>query len=231
MTGERILIVEDDSEIAEVLGANLVRDGFQTAHCRDGEEALRMFGQWRPDLVLLLDYMLPRLSGSEVLAVMRRIGNFPIIMVTAVNDEAKKLGMFSDGADDYVLKPFNPKEVVARVRVALRRLRVSTHASQPRLVCGTLEIDLDAVRAHVTGDAKPLDLTITEFKLLATLMRYPRKAFSRFELLQACLPESSALERVVDTHVCNLRKKLEDRRVTGVPQAVRGVGYRLGDPG
>lgn len=227
MADERILIVEDDLQIAEVLSAYLRREGYQTAHCCDGEEALRMFGQWQPALVLL-DYMLPRLSGSEVLAAMRRAGDIPVIMVTAINDEAEKLGALRYGADDYVVKPFNPKEVVARVQVVLRRSRAPSFAPQPRLCHGPLELDLDAVTVHVAGEANPLELTITEFKLLSTMMRHPRKAFSRFELLQASLPESDALERVVDTHVHNLRRKLEERGVTGIPLAVRGVGYRLG---
>lgn len=229
MAGERILIVEDDPQIAEVLSAYLLREGYQTMHCLDGSEALRTFAQWQPDLVLL-DYMLPRLSGNEVLAAMRRSSDVPVIMVTAVNDEAEKLGALRYGADDYVVKPFNPKEVVARVQVVLRRARGASQKSQPRLVCGVVEVDLDAVLAHVIGDATPLELTITEFKILSTLMRHPSKAFTRFELLQACLPESDALERVVDTHVHNLRRKLEERGVTGVPLAVRGVGYRLGTP-
>lgn len=226
MTDERILIVEDDPQIAEVLTAYLRHEGYQTTHCLDGEEALRVFRQWQPALVLL-DYMLPRLSGSDVLAAIRRAGDVPVIMVTAVNEEAEKLGALRYGADDYVVKPFNPKEVVARVRVVLRRTRAPLLAPQARLSCGTLELDLDAVTVHAAGDSTPLDLTITEFKLLSVMMQHPRKAFSRFELLQASLPESDALERVVDTHVHNLRRKLEERGVTGIPLAVRGVGYRL----
>ncbi|MET3478759.1 DNA-binding response OmpR family regulator [Variovorax sp. 1126] len=128
------------------------------------------------------------------------------------------------------MKPFNPKEVVARVQVILKRVRnISQQSAQSQLAWGPLELDLDAVMARIAGKAEPLDLTITEFKLLATLMRHPRKAFSRLELLEACLPESDALERVVDTHVHNLRRKLEDQGVSGILTAVRGVGYRLGD--
>ncbi|MGJ7505611.1 MULTISPECIES: response regulator transcription factor [unclassified Variovorax] len=230
MANERILIVEDDAEIAEVLAAYLHRDGYLTTVCPDGREAMKVFAQWQPDLVLL-DYMLPHVGGSEILAAIRRVGDVPVIMVTAVEGEVEKLGALLYGADDYVVKPFNPKEVVARVQVVLKRSRGSQRNAQPRLACGTLEIDLEAVMARVVGNEVPLDLTITEFKLLATLMRQPRKAFSRSELLEASLPESDALERVVDTHVHNLRKKLEEQGVRGIPLAVRGVGYRLGDPG
>lgn len=230
MANERILIVEDDAEIAEVLAAYLHRDGYLTRACRDGRDAMQMFAQWQPDLVLL-DYMLPHVGGSEILAAIRRAGDVPVIMVTAVVGEVEKLGALLYGADDYVVKPFNPKEVVARVQVILKRSRGSQRSAQPRLAFGILEIDLEAVMACVAGNEVPLDLTITEFKLLATLMRQPRKAFSRSELLEACLPESDALERVVDTHVHNLRRKLEEQGVRGVPLAVRGVGYRLGEPG
>lgn len=231
MANERILIVEDDPQIADVLAAYLQRDGFLTALCHDGGKAMQMFAQWQPDLVLL-DYMLPQVSGRELLAAMRRAGDVPVIMVTAVDGEVEKVGALLYGADDYVVKPFNPKEVVARVQVILKRSRgAQQRNAQARLACGPLEIDLEAVAAHVAGNARPLDLTITEFKLLATLMRHPRKAFSRAELLEACLPESGALERVVDTHVHNLRRKLEEQGVQGVPLAVRGVGYRLGQAG
>jgi DNA-binding response OmpR family regulator len=231
MANERILIVEDDPQIADVLAAYLQRDGFLTALCHDGGKAMQMFAQWQPDLVLL-DYMLPQVSGRELLAAMRRAGDVPVIMVTAVDGEVEKVGALLYGADDYVVKPFNPKEVVARVQVILKRSRgAQQRNAQARLACGALEIDLEAVAAHVAGNARPLDLTITEFKLLATLMRHPRKAFSRAELLEACLPESGALERVVDTHVHNLRRKLEEQGVQGVPLAVRGVGYRLGQAG
>jgi len=229
MANERILIVEDDSQIAEVLAAYLQRDGYLTSICRDGGEAMQMFRQWQPDLVLL-DYMLPQVGGNEILAAIRRAGDVPVIMVTAVDGEVEKLGALRYGADDYVVKPFNPKEVVARVQVILKRVRnISQQSAQSQLAWGPLELDLDAVMARVAGKAGPLDLTITEFKLLATLMRHPRKAFSRLELLEACLPESDALERVVDTHVHNLRRKLEDQGVSGILTAVRGVGYRLGD--
>ena len=227
MTSERILVVEDDPQIAEVLVAYLQHAGFETAVARDGHEALRINESWRPMLVLL-DHMLPRLSGSEVLSALRREGDVPVIMVTAVNDEADKLGALRYGADDYVVKPFNPKEVIARVQAILRRIRNHANAPVKELIWGTLRLDSHAVLVHVSDDDTPLDLTITEFKLLATLMRYPAKAFTRLELLEACLPESDALERVIDTHVHNLRKKLEERGINGVPQAVRSVGYRMG---
>ncbi|MCY1197735.1 Transcriptional regulatory protein BaeR [compost metagenome] len=227
MKNERILIVEDDPQIAEVLVAYLQHAGFETTVARDGYEALRINGSWRP-MLILLDQMLPGLSGKEVLAELRREGNVPVIMVTAMNDEADKLGALRYGADDYVVKPFNPKEVIARVQAILRRFRNVPDGPIRDLNYGDLRLDNDAVLVHVAGQDAPLDLTITEFKLLAVLMSHPGKAFTRFELLEASLPDSDALERVIDTHVHNLRKKLEERGITGIPQAVRGVGYRLG---
>jgi DNA-binding response OmpR family regulator len=231
MAKTRILIVEDDAEIADILDAYLQRDGYATAIAPDGDVALRLHETWKPDLVLL-DCMLPERNGNEVLAALRRRGDVPVIMVTAIADEADKLGALRYGADDYVVKPFNPKEVVVRVQAVLRRAQRqgTAHVLRAR----GLRVDLDAVQAYVEhpapAEAEPLDLTLTEFNLLATLMRAPAKAFTRFELLEACLPESDALERVIDTHIHNLRKKLEERGVTQVPQAIRGVGYRFTAP-
>ena len=139
MANERILIVEDDPQIADVLAAYLQRDGFLTALCHDGGKAMQMFAQWQPDLVLL-DYMLPQVSGRELLAAMRRAGDVPVIMVTAVDGEVEKVGALLYGADDYVVKPFNPKEVVARVQVILKRSRgAQQRNAQARLACGALD--------------------------------------------------------------------------------------------
>lgn len=228
MSDKRILIVEDDCDSASVLEAYLLRDGFVVALAADGRAGLEQFQQWRPDLVLL-DMMLPRLNGTEVLAQIRRAGQTPVIMVTAVGDEPEKLGALRYGADDYVVKPYNPKEVVARVHAVLRR-----SAPAPReerwLRHGRLAVDLESVRAGVEGaDGAlcPLDLTPTEYALLSILMSTPHKAFTREELLERCLPESDALGRVVDTHLHNLRRKLEAAGIMGVPVTVRAVGYRF----
>jgi DNA-binding response OmpR family regulator len=229
MTDKKILIVEDDLESAAILEAYLRRDGFDVAAAHDGERALQLHAQWRPDLVLL-DVMLPRLGGTEVLSGIRRAGDTPVIMVTAMGDEPDKLGALRYGADDYVVKPYSPKEVVARVHAVLRRAAPS-RASEGPLRHGRLAVDVAAVLATVAdaGDGAPraLDLTPTEFNLLATLLRTPFKAFTRTELLEACLPESDALDRVVDTHIHNLRRKLEQHGITGVLVTVRAVGYRF----
>jgi len=218
-----ILIVEDDADSASVLEAYLLRDGFAVILAEDGRQGLELFQRERPDLVLL-DMMLPRLGGTEVLAQIRRAGDTPVIMVTAIGDEPEKLGALRYGADDYVVKPYNPKEVVARVHAVLRRCHQAPRDDR-WLRHGALTVDLE--RFSATVEARALELTPTEFGLLATLMRTPHKAFTREELLERCLPESEALARVVDTHLHNLRRKLEAAGLPGVPVTVRAIGYRF----
>lgn len=223
MGDKLILIVEDDADSASVLEAYLLRDGFAVILAEDGRQGLELFQRERPDLVLL-DMMLPRLGGTEVLAQIRRAGDTPVIMVTAIGDEPEKLGALRYGADDYVVKPYNPKEVVARVHAVLRRCHQAPRDDR-WLRHGALTVDLE--RFSATVEARALELTPTEFSLLATLMRTPHKAFTREELLERCLPESEALVRVVDTHLHNLRRKLEAAGLPGVPVTVRAIGYRF----
>ncbi len=223
MGDKLILIVEDDADSASVLEAYLLRDGFAVVLAEDGRQGLELFQRERPDLVLL-DMMLPRLGGTEVLAQIRRAGDTPVIMVTAIGDEPEKLGALRYGADDYVVKPYNPKEVVARVHAVLRRCHQAPRDDR-WLRHGALTVDLE--RFSATVEARALELTPTEFGLLATLMRTPHKAFPREELLERCLPESEALARVVDTHLHNLRRKLEAAGLPGVPVTVRAIGYRF----
>ncbi|WP_312376599.1 response regulator [Pseudomonas oryzihabitans] len=223
MGDKLILIVEDDADSASVLEAYLLRDGFAVILAEDGRQGLDLFQRERPDLVLL-DMMLPRLGGTEVLAQIRRAGDTPVIMVTAIGDEPEKLGALRYGADDYVVKPYNPKEVVARVHAVLRRCHQAPRDDR-WLRHGALTVDLE--RFSATVEARALELTPTEFGLLATLMRTPHKAFTREELLERCLPESEALARVVDTHLHNLRRKLEAAGLSGVPVTVRAIGYRF----
>lgn len=225
---KKILVVEDDVDSANILEAYLRRDGFEVAIAEDGEKAIMVHQQWHPDLVLL-DIMLPKLSGTEVLSAIRRAGDTPVIMVTAIGDEPEKLGALRYGADDYIVKPYSPKEVLARVYAVLRRARPARR-TEDRLQYDRLEVDRGAVLATVRnsdGQAVPLDLTPTEFNILVTLLETPFKAFTRSELLEICLPESEALERVVDTHLHNLRRKLESVDITGVLVTVRAIGYRF----
>jgi two-component system response regulator AdeR len=224
-----VLIAEDEPQIARILAGYLERDGYRTAFALDGRQALAQHLALAPDL-LLLDVQMPLADGWEVLAQVRRRGDTPVIMLTARDQDADKLAALRVGADDYIVKPFNPAEVVARVAAVLRRSRVRpAEAPAQRLRCGPLEIDHESYAASVLqhGVASPLNLTLTEFRLLAHLARTPRRVCSRFELLEACLPEGNTLARTVDSHVSKLRKKLEEAGVPNMPVSLRGVGYRL----
>ena len=224
-----VLIAEDEPQIARILAGYLERDGYRTAFALDGQEALQQHLALAPDL-LLLDVQMPRVDGWGVLTEVRRRGETPVIMLTARDQDADKLAALRVGADDYIIKPFNPAEVVARVAAVLRRSRVRHHpVGGQRLRCGPIDIDQETYVASVLRDGAPvpLSLTLTEFRLLAHLARTPRRVCSRLELLESCMPESNSMERTVDSHVSKLRKKLEEAGVMHMPASLRGVGYRL----
>lgn len=230
MSGKRILIIEDDADAADVLDAYLRRENYDVFVADSGPSGLEMSQRLRPDLILL-DVMLPGMNGTEVLAAIRRKDNTPIIMVTAMGDMPDKIGALRYGADDYVVKPYNPGEVVARVQAVLRRATREPEVQSLRW--RGLEVDIAMMTAsvrHDEGDLAILELTPTEFSLLTTLMGAPVRPFSRQTLLERCLPESDALERAVDTHVYNLRKKLEAAGIADVLVNVRGIGYRFRQP-
>ena len=225
-TNPLVLIAEDDAEIAEILGAYLTREGFRVVRVADGRAALDLHMALTPNLILL-DVTMPRLDGWEVLAEVRRRGGTPVIMITALDTDIDRLQGLRIGADDYVVKPFNPIEVVARAKAVLRRTGQAVES-------GTLRVDqlviyLDSYLAKIeTGtETRTLQLTLTEFRILSHMARAPTKVFSRSELVDACLPGGDALDRTVDSHVSNLRKKLEQADVAGMLAVVRGVGYRL----
>ncbi len=221
-TSPLVLIVEDEPRIAEVLEAYLRRDEFRTERAADGERALELHRIVAPDLVLL-DIQIPKRDGLEVLRELRSKHFTPVILLTARAEDIDKLLGLSLGADDYVVKPFNPQEVVARVKAVLRRIGMK--APQQPIRLGILEVDLNATLAKVGGTR--LDLTLTEFKLLEAMATQPNRSFARSELLEIALPDSEALERVVDMHVSNLRRKLEGAGAKDMLETVRGVGYRL----
>lgn len=221
-----ILIAEDENEIAEVISAYLVREGFRTVRAADGVVALELQPLLKPDLILL-DVTMPRKDGWEVLNEVRRRGMTPVIMITALDQDIDKLQALRAGADDYVVKPFNPVEVVARVKAVLRRAGNGENATVLRVQ--GLEIDLQAhTAACINGDLSVhLNLTLTEYRLLVHLARNPNRVYARSELIDACLPGGDALERTVDSHLSKLRKKLEDAGAPNLVVNVRGVGYRL----
>ena len=219
-----ILVVEDEPNLSQVLEAYLRRDGFRTERAADGENALRLFHEAKPDLILL-DVMLPKLDGFEVLRRVRQAGDTPVIMVTARVEDIDRLVGLRMGADDYVSKPFNPPEVVERVKAVLRRTRL-TDADKPLQVAG---LEVNPRGMEVTAAGTHLDLTLSEYRLLEHLARHPGRVFSRTELLAACLPDSDALERTVDAHLNSVRRKLAAVGVTDALDTVRSAGYRLKD--
>ncbi|MGQ5720049.1 response regulator [Pseudochrobactrum asaccharolyticum] len=225
MTNALILIVEDEPEIADILRRYFEREGYRTVSAGDGETGLSHHLRLKPDLVVL-DVKLPRQDGFEVLSVLRQRGDTPVIMVTALAQDIDKLQALRSGADDYVVKPFNPLEVVARAKVVLRR---AGHNRKRIMRVGALLIDMDAhtAIAEVNHQRHNLDLTRTEFRLLAHMAQWPNRVFERGELVDACLPEGDAVDRTVDSHISKLRRKLHEAGVDKQLTGVRGVGYRL----
>jgi two-component system, OmpR family, response regulator AdeR len=224
----RILVVEDEREISDLLVLYLARAGYETDRATSVPEAIRQHGQFRPDLVLL-DIGLPGGDGIDVLTAIGQRSDTPVIMVTALDDDVTKLASLRIGADDYVVKPFNPSEVVERVRAVLRRVQGA--GLRRTLNLGRLIIDMDArtilCRADEGGEGERLPLTPTEFDILAHMARQPRRAFTRSELLEAASPDSDAYDRVIDSHLSKLRAKLNAVGCGGMIEPVRGVGYRL----
>jgi two-component system, OmpR family, response regulator AdeR len=227
-----ILIAEDEPEIAEILDAYLQREGYRTYKVGNGQSALDVQPLLKPDLVLL-DIKMPGKDGWEVLAELRRRGDTPVVIVTALDQDIDRLQGLRIGADDYIVKPFNPVEVVARIGAVLRRSASSR--TEPVLRVGRLEIDTESYVASVrdvssgrqSGQSVQLALTLTEFRVLTHMSKSPQRVFTRSELIDACLPGGGALERTVDSHVSNLRKKLEQAGAADMITVVRGVGYKL----
>jgi len=222
----RVLVVEDDRDIADSLELFLRSDGHTTERAHDGRRALELVHAARPDLVLL-DLGLPELDGLEVLKAIRSRSDLPVIVVTARREEVDELVGLGLGADDYVTKPFVPRSLLARVKAVLRRA-AHTEPIVEVTTLGPLVVDRYRVEARV--DDTPLALTPTEFALLAALADAPGKAMRREELIERAMPESDALERTVDGHLKNLRRKLADHGVGHLLETVRGIGYRLRPP-
>ncbi|GAA3941403.1 response regulator transcription factor [Actinomadura viridis] len=221
----RVLVVDDDPTVAEVVARYLVRDGHRVECAADGRDGLRRALEDPPDLVVL-DLMLPGLSGLEVCRRLRETSPVPIVMLTALGEETDRLAGLETGADDYVTKPFSPRELALRVRSVLRRTRgVVAPAGTGTLRDGDLTLDARAHEAELRG--APLSLTAREFDLLAFLMRHPRRAFTRDELLERVWGWSFGDTSTVTVHTRRLREKVEDdptapRRIV----TVWGVGYR-----
>jgi len=222
---ETILVVEDEEKIADVLKSYLEREGFSVATAKDGEEALRLHASLSPALVLL-DLMLPKRSGEEVCREIRMRNNTPIIMLTAKAEEASILGGLAIGADDYVTKPFSPRQVVARVHALLRRAGTAQH-DELKFDGGWLVVDTTARTVYREGAV--ITLTPSEYSLLIALVTHPGRTFKRDELIQLALRDDfEGYDRVIDTHIKNLRQKIEpDAKQPRYLVTVHGVGYRF----
>jgi two-component system alkaline phosphatase synthesis response regulator PhoP len=228
MSGETILVIDDEPKIVKTVRAYLERAGFRVATAGDGKMALTLYRHEKPALVVL-DLGLPGMDGLDVARTLRRESNVPIIMLTARVDEADKLIGLELGADDYVSKPFSPRELVARVRAVLRRTGGEREAPAAPIVAGTVSIDME--RRQVTVEGQDVELTPTEFDLLTVLARQPGRVFTRAELLDRVQGYSfEGYERTIDAHVKNLRQKIEpDPRQPRYVLTVYGVGYRFAE--
>ncbi len=222
----KILIIEDEAELVKVLRSYLEKAGFEVLSAYRGDSGLETWKSTQPDLVIL-DLNLPGMDGLDVARTIRRQDDTPIIMVTARVEETDKLIGLELGADDYVTKPYSPREVVARVRTVLRRVQTSQNTSKVIRIAD-LEIDIDSYSVNRAGDA--VDLTPTEFAILSTLAAQPGRVFSRLQLLEATQEGEvyEGYERTVDAHIKNLRGKLEqDTKNPKYIETVFGVGYRF----
>ena len=222
----RILVVEDDVDAAQVVNAYLTREGYAVTVVHDGATGLQMALQSPPALVVL-DWMLPGLGGPEFITALRREQRTPIIMLTARSEESDRIVGLELGADDYVVKPFSPRELVARVRAVLRRSRASELEAGEAVEHRGLRVD--PLRRQATFAGRSLDLTTLEFDLLYALVRAPGRVFSRNDLIDRVWgPNFAGVDRVVDVHVSNLRQKLASVGADSLLVTVRGVGYKVG---
>jgi two-component system, OmpR family, alkaline phosphatase synthesis response regulator PhoP len=226
-SGKQILVVEDERKIAQIVRDYLERAGYRVTVASNGPEALAAARARTPDLIVL-DLGLPQMDGLDVTRKLRKESNVPIIMLTARVDESDKLIGLELGADDYVTKPFSPKELVARVRTVLRRTEA---APEPNAVIQAGEVTLNRLRMRVTVEDQPIDLTPTEFELLATLARQPGRVFTRAQLLDSIRGvQVESFDRAIDAHIKNLRRKLEpDPRNPRYVLTVHGIGYKFAE--
>ena len=222
-----VLVVEDEIEIARVVRDYLDRAGFEVILVGDGGSAVASARSAKPDL-LVLDLGLPGRDGLDVAREIRRWSNTPIVMLTARGDESDRIVGLELGADDYVVKPFSPKELVARVRAVLRRTRTASRGDE---ILRAADVEIDTAKMRVTVGGSPAELTPTEFELLAALVREPGRVFTRAQLLDAVHGVAiESYERAIDAHVKNIRRKIEP--TPGAPRyllTVHGVGYRFAD--
>ena len=227
MAGKRVLVVDDDAKTVELVKLYLNRDGYRVLTAYDGIEALRLARESHPDLIVL-DLMLPGLDGLEVCRVLRAESDVPIIMLTAKTTEQDKLTGLDLGADDYVTKPFSPRELAARIRAVLRRLPEETLQRGPEEIRHG-ELLVNFVKREASAVGRPLNLTPIEFKLLGVLAREPERVFTRAQLIEKVFGyDFDGFDRTVDVHILNLRQKLEpDPHHPRYIKTLYGIGYKF----
>jgi len=228
---KQILVVEDEYDIGDIIEQYLKREGMRVIRAMNGKQAIEIHASQPIDLILL-DIKLPELNGWEVLSKIRQKAQTPVIMLTALDQDIDKVMALRIGADDFVVKPFNPNEVVARVQAVLRRTHQNKQTAIKNLHYKNIEINTEIHSVYINQVDKKtlLNLTLTEYKILLLMINQPHRVFTRGELMNQCLPDSDALERTVDSHVSKLRKKLEELGLEQMLINVRGVGYRLDHP-
>jgi len=229
MKREKILVIEDEPDIRELIAYNLEREGFRVLTTRDGEEGIRLARREKPDLILL-DLMLPSMDGLEVCRRMQADAAtraIAVVMVTAKGEESDVVLGLGVGADDYITKPFSPKVLIARVKAVLRR-GADPETEETSEVLDRGPVTIDVPRHEVLIDKEPVEFTHTEFKLLQFLARYPGRVFTRDHLLSRVIGDDAiVLARNIDVHIRAIRKKLGDHR--DLVETIRGVGYRFKD--
>ena len=225
---KRVLVVEDDAKTADIVKVYLEKDGYAVLTAHDGPQGLAAARNNCPDLIVL-DLLLPGLSGLDICRTIRRERPTPIIMLTALSTEPDKLAGLDLGADDYLSKPFSPRELVARVRAVLRRTAQEKPEENPHtLIYGDISLDLDQCTVHLNGGE--VRMTPSEFRILAVLVREPGRVFSRTQLVEKALGYNyEGMDRTVDVHILNLRRKIEeDPNHPEYIRTVYGMGYKLG---
>jgi two-component system, OmpR family, response regulator len=227
MPAVKVLVVDDEKKIVDIVKAYLEKENFQVIEAYSGDRIIKIVETEYPDLVIL-DLMLPGLSGLDVCRELRKTSNVPVIMLTARDEVADKIVGLELGADDYITKPFNPNELVSRVRSVLRRSSISATNKKIMKIKGLL---IDVEKRLVYSDDKKIDLTATEFDLLKTLAANPGRVFSRMQLLDSIQGEAyEGYERTIDSHIKNLRKKVEPNpEMPSYIITVYGVGYKIED--
>jgi two-component system alkaline phosphatase synthesis response regulator PhoP len=224
MSGKKVLVVDDDVKTVELVKLYLNRDGYRVLTAYDGNDALRTAQESRPDLIVL-DLMLPGMNGLDVCRILRQESDVPIIMLTAMTTDDDRLTGLNLGADDYVTKPFSPRELAARVRAVLRRL--PGERGPDKIDYGSLSVNFLKHEAYING--KPLNLTPIEFKILGALIKEPGRVFSRAQIIEKALGHDfDSFDRTIDVHILKLRRKLEpDPRHPSYIKTVYGAGYKL----